>query len=192
MRFCATSSCKGAMVMFPRSEVLPIANGLVGTMRPGCEKIEIAGSLRRGKDQVKDIEIVAQPILGCDIFGDSSPDVPSGLDAVLMVLIARGRLDPVKGGQRYMQFVIRPEDIKLDLFIVRPPAQWGPIFLIRTGPDSFSKRFVTKRKYGGLLPSNLREKDGCIWDGDRALDTPTEESVFSILGIPWIPPEERN
>lgn len=38
-----------------------IAEALIEELRPYCERISIAGSIRRGKQEVKDIEIVAVP-----------------------------------------------------------------------------------------------------------------------------------
>ena len=43
------------------TEAKEIAEGLVEEMRPHCERVEVAGSIRRGKAQVKDLEIVAVP-----------------------------------------------------------------------------------------------------------------------------------
>src|SRR3972149_1812673 len=40
-----------------------IAGGLVMALRPVCERVEIAGSIRRGKAEVKDIEIVCVPTM---------------------------------------------------------------------------------------------------------------------------------
>src|SRR6476620_865884 len=38
-----------------------VARNVVGLMRPFCDRIEIAGSVRRGVAEVKDIEIVCIP-----------------------------------------------------------------------------------------------------------------------------------
>lgn len=43
------------------TEALPLAQSLAQSMRPFCERVEIAGSIRRKKPSVKDIEIVAIP-----------------------------------------------------------------------------------------------------------------------------------
>jgi len=40
-------------------KAIPIVHGLIEQLRPYCERIEVAGSLRRGKGYVKDAEIVA-------------------------------------------------------------------------------------------------------------------------------------
>ena len=96
----------------------------------------------------------------------------------------------IKNGPRYKQIQL-PEGINLDLFIVQPPAQWGVIYLIRTGSAEFSHRFVTPRKHGGLLPSHLCVKDGAIWSNNHIIETPQERDVFDLAGVPWIEPEKR-
>lgn len=47
--------------MMEHSAALKIAEGLVCEFGPYCERVEIAGSIRRGKAEVGDIEIVAVP-----------------------------------------------------------------------------------------------------------------------------------
>lgn len=178
--------------MYPRHDVLDVAHGLMAEFAPACERAGIAGSLRRGKDEVKDLEIVALPRWGHDLFEQLTPDAPTELDAVLARLMFEKRLTlGSKNGRRYKQLVVNPLGIKLDLFIVLPPVQYGVQLVIRTGPASFSKRFVTPRKWGGLLPSHLKVRDGAIWNKEYSLETPDEASVFAILGIEWIDPEDR-
>jgi DNA polymerase/3'-5' exonuclease PolX len=164
-----------------------IAEKWVANLAPVCERVEIAGSIRREKPEVKDIEIVCIPKFEPvnDMFGqplrpmNMLEDYLRGAPCVI-----------VKNGPRYKQIQL-PEGINLDLFIVQPPAQWGVIFLIRTGSAEFSHRFVTPRKHGGLLPSHLHVKDGAIWSNNHIIETPQERDVFDLAGVPWIEPEER-
>jgi len=171
-------------------EAQRIARYYLGLLAPACERIEIAGSIRRKKLLVGDIEMVAIPKLAVsnDLFGN--PSKPhSLLDDAVADLIPRGaRL--LKNGERYKQIAL-PEGVNLDLFIVLPPAQWGVIFLIRTGPAAFSRWVVTPRKHGGALPSNCRVKDGAVWRNGEIIPMPEEEEFFRLLGLPAIAPEHR-
>ena len=185
------------MLRYLFDDIMPIAEEIKSLLEPGCERIEIAGSLRRRRGTVKDIEIVAEPILDeqRDLFQHVA-GYRSRLSPILLRLIEERFLAPAgKDGERYKRFRVLGEiDPKLDLFIVRPPAQWGVIFAIRTGPAEFSRRLVTPRKHGGLLPAHLRVKDGAVRRrGNLAqiIETPTEEALFRFLEIDWIPPEER-
>lgn len=169
------------------TQALEIAERLVAELRPGCERIEIAGSVRRKKRDVHDIEIVALPKLVrvSDLFGNPTAEY-SLLDAEL----TRLNLHQIKGGDRYKQYAL-PDGINLDLFIVRQPAQWGVIFTLRTGPADFSKWLVTQRRYGGALPSHYQIREGGVYNGPNLVKTPEEKDFFALLGLDWIEPEHR-
>lgn len=163
-----------------------IADQLVTRFTPYCERVAIAGSVRRGKAEPKDIELVAVPRMGLeqDLLGN-----PLGTYSLLDdILPSVGRMD--KGGPRYKQFWL-PEEIYLDLFIVLPPAQWGVIYTIRTGPGDFSQWIVTPRQKGGALPSYLTVHEGVVWNRGEALAVPEEADFFRLLGLEWIEPCER-
>lgn len=171
------------------------ADYLVQRMAPACYKLEIAGSIRRRKPLVHDIEIVAEPYVDpvANLFGEPG-HYRSRLDDLLAGLLEEGVLHwfPfAKNGERLKQFhALDPNGIKVDLFIVRPPAQWGSIFTIRTGPAHYSHWLVTPRQRGGAMPSYLVHKDGGLYDGNQLIETPTEETFFETLGIwpvphPW-------
>ena len=87
--------------------------------------------------------------------------------------------------------IILPGDVQIDLFIVTPPAQWGVIFLLRTGSDKFSHRFVTHKSFGGCMPAAYRMQDGAIWCGNRMIETPDERDLFKLFNMRYIPPVER-
>ena len=169
------------------SDALTIAERVRGELAPFCEKIEIAGSVRRCRPEVKDIEIVCVPRSGLDMFGGAGGRSPL-LDYLDLKFIDRHLL--VKGKDKYRMYALA-DGIKLDLFMVTPPAQFGLQFVIRTGPADFSHRLVTPRKYGGAAPSNLRFKYGAAWLDGGLIPMPTEESVFEYFNLPFIPPSER-
>ena len=173
-------------------QAFKIASELVELFTPYCERIAIAGSVRRQKPEVGDIEIVAIPRMvpeqigmftGLD-FPDEPAPLVSALDDVLMGL---GRF--IKNGQRYKQIVLN--EINLDLFLVLPPAQWGVLFVIRTGPADFSKWCVTPRKYSGALPSDCSVKDGAVYHNGKIIPTPEEMDFLNFLGLGWIEPKDR-
>lgn len=161
-----------------------IAKSTVSLLYPYCERIEIAGSVRRRKPTVGDIELVAIPKFETDMFGATTQD--HLLDLFDWATIGKF----VKGGHKYKQIEL-DTGINLDLFIVTPPAQFGIQFMIRTGSADFSHRLVTPRKYGGLMPSNYRVKDGAIWSDNHIIKTPNEQDVFDLIGVPFIQPELR-
>lgn len=185
------------------SVALDVARVIVNELEPVTERVKVAGSLRRRKPEVGDIEIVAAPAWrGDGLFGDVPVDL---LEERLASLAASGFLTrrPVENHRRDgsvdTQFKVGPsakllqcQGIPVDLFVVRPPAQWGVIFALRTGPGDWNTRLVTdcqaigRRLRGGQVES---------WDGALgrwvALETPEEADFFAQVGQPWLEPEER-
>lgn len=189
------------------------AERIVALLEPACERIEIAGSIRRQVAIVGDIEIVCQPKLG----DGSSPNVSAVDDRVEQLVPLSGNLfgglsggdkSPDSGlrfntenpanGSRYKRLIWTggPGGVprmKVDLFCVLPPASWGSLLAIRTGPGDFSRGLVTKRRHGGAMPDGLRQGDGALWDHEHCekIETPEEADFFAALGLPCWPPEER-
>jgi len=161
---------------------------LVKQIEPACERVEIAGSIRRQKPMVGDIEIVAIPKPSVDLFDNKSycPDIV--YRAIQGVMLHPPRFE--KQGQFYARFKFFGMDT--DLFITTPE-KWGCIFLIRTGSADFSRRIMTRKWQGGYCPDNLSFRDGRMWSADSTepLDTPEEIDVFRNLGLGWIEPENR-
>ena len=170
----------------------PQAERIRGWLAPGCERIEIAGSLRRRKQTVGDIEMVCIPRYQTDMFGAPAVEQPSQVDMILAELIRDGRLLPGgKNGKREKWFSV-PANYGLMVNLYRTtPEQWGVIFTLRTGPAHFSKQLVTQRYKGGLLSNDCVVSGGRIWQNGRALETPEEENVLKFITGEWIAPERR-
>lgn len=172
-------------VRMERAQALRIAEGLMSQLRPHCQRIEIAGSVRRAKRLVGDIELVVTPrMVPQGMFGD----LHSALAGFNYASLGKY----LKGGEKYVQLEL-PEGINLDLFIVTPPAEWGVIFTLRTGPDSFSQRCVTPRCKGGYLPSYLKVEKGAVRHAESGdiIPTPEEGDFFKVLGLQWTAPGLR-
>ena len=173
-----------------RRSAKALADGFLRDLQGYCERIEIAGSIRRGKEMVGDIEIVAMPRLGADLFGEVNGGF-CALDGALDGMAQSGYLGKaIKSGLRYKQYEL-PQGIKLDLFIVRPPAQWGVIFAIRTGPWKFSRWIVTRRDSGGALPSDCTVSGGAVYRGGKVVPMAKEIDFFNFIGLDWVSPEKR-
>ena len=165
-----------------------LADQLLDELAPACERIEIAGGIRRQKPECHDIELVAIPKLmtSLDIFGEVA-----GQRNMLNEFIGANGYVCEKNGDRYKKIIYTPE-INCDLFIVLKPAQWGVIFVIRTGSAEFSKRIVTQRKYGGSLPSDCKVKDGGVYNAaGQLIPMPEEMEFLNFLGLGWIEPSKR-
>jgi DNA polymerase/3'-5' exonuclease PolX len=181
---------------------LPVARKTAEVLRdslaPYCARVEIAGSIRRGKPEVKDVELVCvpkwEPSELTDLFGE-----PELLNRALVWAFdeeAFGRVQWIKPGTsevipwepkrdgKYWRGLL-PNGLKLDLFIAQP-GNFGAIFLIRTGSAEFSQAIVTHAKRIGK-PC----REGWFTSDDAPHATPEESDVFDLLGLEYLSPEAR-
>ena len=156
-------------------EAKEIADKLVLDLEPCCVKVAVAGSIRREKPVVSDIDIVAAPKpYSVGFFMDGFATVIEKFPAV------KGSL-PCKFTRRVL-----PEGINLDLYMCEPE-NWGLIYAIRTGSARFSHEVLAERwtRFG------YKSKKGYLWrDGER-FDVPTEQSLFERLALAWVDPKDR-
>jgi DNA polymerase/3'-5' exonuclease PolX len=186
----------------PLAVAVAISEEARALLFPVCERLEVAGSIRRRRPDVGDVELVAVPKTApvrVDLFGTVVAERDL-LHERCERLLEAGTLAHRLGGdgrrafgRKYKRLLFRGETgtMPLDLFAVTGSAQWGAIYAIRTGPGFFAKRLVTSRLHGGLMPSGMLEREGALWEGGRLLATPEEEDFFAALGLAWIPPEQR-
>jgi len=188
----------------PLAEARALAEEFVTLIKSVVPRVEIAGSIRREKADIGDLEIVAQATLQAN----------DPLDTRLAVLEQSGvftpelRADGVarSWGSRYRAGYYK--GMRLDLFIVRPDRDWGLTFLIRTGPGDANQYLVTRRitmNQHGALPPHLLVSDGALWrlpsqidlpikappPGSMRIPTPEESDVYAAIGLPFLAPNER-
>ncbi len=175
-----------------------VAERLIGWLDPVCERIEVAGSVRRGKAEVKDIEILAipKPEMPKVSFGQTKV-FPRLLEQALYTMeTLRGLIEPIKGGMKYKQFWLLESHTRLimvDLFLVTPPSVWGVQMVIRTGPMEFSQWMVTPKSKGGALPDGHHVEQGAVWRDidDLRIETQEEKDFFHLCGLEYIEPCNR-
>jgi len=158
------------------TKALEIAEKIKAELSPHCERIEIAGSIRRKKPEVKDIEIVAIPKpYEIGLFESGIATIVNQWEKV------KGEL-PCKYTQR-----ILTEGIKLDLFFA-VHANWGLIYAIRTGSADYSHKVLAST----WVKKGYKSIDGHLtWNENRVL-VAEEKDLFERIGIPFIEPEKRN
>ena len=164
------------------NQATEIAERIRTELAPFCERVEIAGSIRRRKPEVGDIEIVAIPrIVEAGLLW-SNPETHPGF------CIAVNRYQAIKGKPRgkYTQRLL-PEGINLDLFMARPE-NWGLIFAIRTGSAEYSHRVLA----AGWCQAGYHSMDGMLVKGLHKIPVREERDLFNLIGLPWSDPWERN
>ena len=182
------------------SRAIDLAKDIRVLLQPACERVEIAGSVRRMRSDVHDIEIVAVP----------KQDPFDRLQLRLTDLISHnwfmpgakskdGKKPPL--GPRYYRLRVpvdlNPsllESIQLDIFAVLPPADWGVIYTIRTGSAEFSHWIVTEALRKGMKVDGGQlfriHRDEQPWRFEH-IPCPEEQDFFKALEIPWVEPPQR-
>lgn len=189
-----------------RKEAITVAEDFLKQISPYCERKLIAGSIRRGKTDPKDIEILAEPkfeqtYAGTNVFGEEEKrefnvlqtrmDMLRGTKLILTDRVSKdGKAAPF--GPRYYRITYLGKPI--DLFTVYPPADWYTQLVIRTGSADFNYWLVNECKKHGV-----RFKDGHIeWTTDgpvhklgEIIGTVSEAHVFALCGIEYLEPVQR-
>ncbi len=156
---------------------------------------EIAGSVRRRRDEVHDLEIVGVPKMR-KMMGMLTDEVEPDLPYIREVLRSEGwtRGPPNKAGAkapfgpRYLK-LDNGDGLQLDLFLVYPPCEWGVLFFIRTGSAKWSMKVVTR-----LHDYGLKSEDGHIVRvaTGETLPCPEEEMMFTYAHLPYVEPKLRD
>jgi DNA polymerase/3'-5' exonuclease PolX len=185
------------------------AQDLKQFLAPYCERIEIAGSIRRRKAEVGDIELVCIPrkqrverTVSEAVCEPPSLFYPEG--RTIKEAVVETVYEPVEGfceavetlyrikgepaGKYTQRLAWHPATgpIKVDIFMVTRDS-WGLQFMIRTGSAEFSRRMAIQWSHMGL-----KSVGGILYDAEGK-DYPLreEEDVFGFLGVDWVEPQER-
>lgn len=165
---------KSGRERMPLGSALVLAEGILQALRAlrEVDQIAVAGSLRRMKETVKDIDILATSAKPARIM-----EVFLGLPNVAEVL-ARGE---TKSSIRLK------ETIQVDLRVVDPDC-FGAALQYFTGSKQHNIRVRELAQRKGLKVNEygvFQEKS------DRRVAGATEEEVYRAVGLPLIPPELR-
>ena len=180
----------------PLAEAEAVATSMVRRLEDACRRILVAGSIRRRKAAVGDIEIVAEPRFESrsrrngDLFEPTRSENRDLLEERVESLLRDGVLathptDP-KNGERYKKLWIAGAALQLDLFVVRPPADWGCAVAIRTGPAHLAVRLVQ-----GLIARGYHMDGFRVLRGEEHYRCEDESDVFGYAGVPFLAPERR-
>lgn len=198
-------------------EAEAIALAIVERLAPFCERLAIAGSIRRRVAEVKDVELLAIPArrqqqpglfedLPVTVKAPPVDELDEALGEMLGDLVVRKRPDrrgrtfwgPSDKRILWRYGVGHADWIPVDLFGASFET-WGAKLALRTGPWELSKRLVTPRAQGGLMPDDLQFTKGGLYRFDTQTNarfrtfvpTPDEATLFRELGLPYVAPERR-
>jgi DNA polymerase (family 10) len=148
--------------------------GLVARLRdvPGVVRLEPAGSLRRRRPTIGDLDLLA------------ATDDPAALIAALDGL---PEVERVLSAGTDKSSIVLSDGPRVDLMVC-PPAAWGTHLVHFTGNKDHN---VTLRGMALDRGLSLSEKGFKVVETGELLLDATEEAVYERLGLPWIPPELR-
>jgi DNA polymerase (family 10) len=144
----------------------------------GIEKITPAGSLRRGKETVGDLDILITGPACCD-----SVQRASMIDHLSRT---PGTLDIIARGDNKISFRMR-SGIQVDVRLL-PPDSFGAAMQYFTGSKSHN---VELRQRALKLGYTLSEYSLKRLDNDERVAGTTEEDIYTALKMDYIPPELR-
>ncbi len=146
-----------------------IAGEVIKRLSPHCQRIEMAGSIRRRKPWVNDCDFVLIP-----------NDLWNFHQEVM-------RLGSVKmSGSKIMR--IMDGNIQIDIYVANEET-WATLLLIRTGSAENNIRLATLAKKRGWHLAASGE--GLFNERGERVAGDSEESIYEALGLPYQRPEER-
>src|SRR5881396_1324013 len=157
-----------------------IVDGIVERMQASktVERIDAAGSFRRMRETVGDIDIlaVAKDRSAAGTAFERLPDVVEVLASGETKVVVR---------MAYHDYEGAPRTIQVDLRILEPDA-WGAGLQYFTGSKDHNIRLRTMAERRGLKMNEYG-----VFRDDQRIAGETEESMYSALDLAWIPPEMR-
>ena len=141
---------------------------------PEVKDISLAGSLRRGSETVRDIDI---------LIDSSHPQ------KVMDYFVHLPQVKSINAYGETKSSILTKDNIQVDLRVIDPKS-FGAALLYFTGSKNFNiklrqvamKKDMKVNEYGIFLVKDGQEK---------CLASKTEQECFKALGLPYVPPELR-
>ncbi len=150
----------------------PVVKRIIAALKrnPQCKEVQAAGSLRRMKETVGDVDILAS--------GDN------GADIVKSFVTMRGVTQVLASGDTKGSVRVE-EGVQVDLRVVRED-EFGAALQYFTGSKEHNVRLREIAKKQGLKVNEYG-----IFKGNEKIGGSREEDIYQALGMDWIPPELR-
>lgn len=152
---------------FSRNEALMLVRNLTVWALDSNYKFELAGSLRREKEFVGDVDIIAR------------------CDNALQWIWAIGKFGgvPWSMGARMVDFTLFEMPVNVRFFTA---AEWGAGLMFLTGSKEFNIECRARAQENGLMLNQYG-----LYRGDLLIAGKTEKSIFEALGMPYREPKDR-
>ena len=158
----------------PIHEVMPVAEELVAMLagRDDVERVEFAGSLRRFRETVGDVDL---------LVAATAPG------AIMDAFTSHRSVHEVGGHGETKSSIVTHDGLQVDLRVVRPEA-FGAALIYFTGSRDHNIRLRQRAIARGWKLSEYTLEDA---ETGEVVAAATEQDVYAALGLAWITPEQR-
>jgi DNA polymerase (family X) len=158
----------------PLGVALPVAKEILAELEgvPGVTQTAVAGSLRRMRDTIGDIDLMVAA-------ADSGP--------VMAHFRNLSQVESVSVSGPSKTTVTLHSGLQVDLRVL-PPERWGTLLLYFTGSKDHNVRLRERALKQGL---SLNEHAFTPLEGGDEIVCASEVEVYRVLGLPYIPPTLR-
>lgn len=183
---------------FQRAVALKAAREVLAALEPHTERLVVAGSLRRGCEQVGDVEILYIPRVTRDqgdLFGDEHAHTDHASEALSRLLQSHilSKRRNAKGhsmwGPQNKYAVHEQTQVPVDLFATTLE-HWNNYLVCRTGPASLNTEIATRAKAKGWQWHPTGSGFEHLASGSKVAVT-CEQDVFEFVGLPYLEPTQR-
>lgn len=137
---------------------------------PGVDKIVVAGSFRRRKETVGDLDILVSAAHG---------------EPVMAHLGGYDDIDEILASGKTRATVILRNKLQVDMRVVEAQS-FGAALHYFTGSKAHNIAIRRRARQRGLKINEYG-----VFKGDKRIAGKTEKAVYQSVGLPWIPPELR-
>ena len=147
-------------------EVEKLARKIISELKPFCEKINIAGSIRRHEKKHADIDIVL---------------IPKDRKKLENFMRTRGKF--LQGGEHESTWKV--QEVQIELYYTNEK-EWGAELLAYSSPkgSAIGLRVLAKKKGFHLTQHGL-------FKGKKIIASKTEKEIYRALGKKYKKPEDR-
>lgn len=157
---------------FPFIKIIPLAQDIVERLKklPGVEKVSLAGSIRRKKETIGDIDILA---------------VSNNPAKVMDFFVKQPEVEKIWGHGKSKSSVRLKAGIDADLRVV-PAASYGAALQYFTGPKehNIKLRLIA-------IDKGYKLNEYGLFRGKKMIKAETEEEIYKTLGQKYLAPEKR-
>lgn len=174
---------------YPLGQAEAVGQELVAALGPSCERIEIAGSIRRRRPDVGDVELLCISRVGETVALGSNVYLEGEIDDLIARNVLEKRLN--KAGRptygRWNKLLVHvATGIPVDVFSTTED-NWGMALVVRTGPADWNVRMMTRFRKLGMRGHAY----GGVTVNKTEVSCRTEREVFWLLKWPYLVPEQR-